>query len=134
MSARPKDGGPAFPHSGFDAQGLYPADSQGMTLRDYFMAHAPHEPQRWFEPRMPPEPVKPSYPDNLTQNERDEITGHEEWIDIREMTQQRAIDYCTRLEKYQREKASWDVDYAKKRFIQWPAAWADAMLAERTKG
>lgn len=25
----------------------------GMTLRDYFAAHAPAEPQSWFEPTMP---------------------------------------------------------------------------------
>lgn len=28
----------------------------GMTLRDYFAAHAPAEPQSWFEPTMPPGP------------------------------------------------------------------------------
>lgn len=27
---------------------------EGMTLRDYFIAHAPAEPWGWFKPVMPP--------------------------------------------------------------------------------
>ena len=29
---------------------------RGMTLRDYFAAHAPADPQPWFLPTMPPRP------------------------------------------------------------------------------
>ena len=59
-------GGPAFPsgdeeikHSqeyGYSIIRESRALHEGMTLRDYFMAHAPAEPQPWFIPEMPPEP------------------------------------------------------------------------------
>ena len=48
-------GGPAFPcHP--EIVPHKERDFAGMTLRDYFMAHAPAEPQPWFIPEMPPEP------------------------------------------------------------------------------
>ena len=31
----------------------------GITVRQWFMAHAPAEPQPWFEPKMPPRPSPP---------------------------------------------------------------------------
>ncbi|MFA5377415.1 MAG: hypothetical protein WC455_16810 [Dehalococcoidia bacterium] len=40
------DGGPAFPIGSGDMR-----DPHGMSLRDYFIAHAPAEPQEWFTPR-----------------------------------------------------------------------------------
>jgi len=54
------DGGPAFPRAevkdtamGFQViTGWCP----GMSLRDYFIAHAPAYPQQWFLPEMPPQP------------------------------------------------------------------------------
>jgi hypothetical protein len=45
------DGGPAFPIGSGDMR-----DPQRMSLRDYFIAHAPAEPQYWFVPEMPPQP------------------------------------------------------------------------------
>lgn len=48
------DGGPAFPFAGAEGH-VY--NDQGMSLRAYFMAHAPAEPQEWFEPVMPEHPV-----------------------------------------------------------------------------
>ena len=54
------DGGPAFPRAevkdtamGFQViTGWCP----GMSLRDYFIAHAPAKPQEWFWPDIPPRP------------------------------------------------------------------------------
>jgi hypothetical protein len=78
MSTQRNDGGPAFPI------GSTPEEwGNGATLRDYFIAHAPAEPQPWFDPVLPKD--------------------------------------------YSAEK------YIKQRYIQWPAAWADAMIAERNK-
>lgn len=99
------DGGPAFP-------GLHPSaecryNDPGMTLRDYFIAHAPAEPQFWFEPVMntpePPKPIKKVVRRGLDGGEWYDNDAHAEW----------------RKEK------------GKQTYVQWPAAWADAMLAAR---
>lgn len=60
MSATRDNGGPAFPapdlgEQDFSQPGAYP----GMTLRDYFIANAPTEPQSWFCPVMSPFPATP---------------------------------------------------------------------------
>ena len=92
------DGGPAFP-KGDDSS---PQD--GMSLRDWLMAHAPLEPQWHFEPAMP--------------TPRPEAVKHEnsEWP------------------ANTNEIQAWDDECAKQRAIKWPWVWADAMLAERQKG
>lgn len=50
------DGGQAFPLQANFAGGEYFSGNDGMSLLDYFMAHAPAEPQYWFVPEMPPRP------------------------------------------------------------------------------
>ncbi len=49
------DGGPAFPEAGLSnlPNGEFIHGRAGMTLRDYLIAHAPAQPQPWFEPVMP---------------------------------------------------------------------------------
>ena len=51
MSKKNDGGGPAFP-----VYDLSKFQYAGMSLKDYFMAHAPAEPQYWFVPEMPPRP------------------------------------------------------------------------------
>lgn len=73
-----------------------------MSLRDYFAAHAPTEPQEWFQVPVPPPPEKPA------------IT--------------------TKAEEYNRyiaELEAWRKAGTKARLIQWPYAWADAVLDAR---
>lgn len=41
------DGGPAFPRE--DYQSIDAPGQRGMSLRDYFAAHAPPAPAWWFE-------------------------------------------------------------------------------------
>jgi hypothetical protein len=60
MEERRNDGGPAFPVPAIYDPSREQVNSTlaytgegGMTLRDYFMAHAPAEPQPWFEPVTP---------------------------------------------------------------------------------
>ncbi len=106
------DGGPAFPRpaSEFTGSGTCPDGNDpiraqnGMSLRDYFAAHAPHEPQFWFKPIM-----QSKCPETI-------------W--------DRGMQY----ENYptnEREIQNWRDEYDKQRFIQWPMAWADAMLTAR---
>lgn len=54
-----KDGGSAFPIT-VHMEGHDRYSEGGMSLRDYFAAHAPVEPQAWFTPGMDtPEPTRP---------------------------------------------------------------------------
>lgn len=116
MSAKINTGGYAFPLE-------YPHDerSQGMTLRDYFIAHAPAEPQPWFTPETPQKPKspgkRPATINLLNRGERVETDSTKKWeIENRE---------------YLSAVARWNDEVEKQRYIQWPAAWADAMIAQR---
>lgn len=111
-------GGRAFPHDR-DAE-FY--GRSGMSLRDYFIAHAPAEPQPWFKPAM-----SFDRPEDRFVSE----DGKEEFKTAREAEHACGDCYVNTREAAQQE---WDAEYAKQRYIQWPAAWADAMLAERAKG
>lgn len=90
------DGGPAFPiETQKDSEGwIQRYGSDGMSLRDYFAAHAPAEPGWWFDPVMDTE--KPDdYADTAA---------------IR----------------------SWEDRRNRERWIQWPYAWADLQIAQRS--
>jgi hypothetical protein len=95
------DGGAAFP---FVAEGYQP--EAGLSIRDYFAANCPTEPQWDFDVKMPSPRPKPEFPCPGR-------GGHALNDD---------------------EVRAWDVERAKQRFIQWPWVWADAMLAQRRDG
>lgn len=153
MSAR-DDGGPAFPMQDAQAihayalarvQGLGPGEDRdapyikaraeavgGMSLRDYFIAHAPAEPQPWFTPTVPPRPVMPSWehlPDGPLRDEARAL-HYEEIIDPQTPEGERWVE--SQREAYEAIEA-WQRDKDRARYVQWPAAWADAMLEERAK-
>lgn len=125
------DGGAAFPMpgmSGLPNDGFIYGEP-GMSLRDYFIAHAPHEPQPWFVPTMnepcPNSPRIEDAPDHLRPEVRAELmedysvhVGPEatEWV-----RQRRAAVHA------------WTREQEKRRYTQWPAAWADEQLAARGK-
>lgn len=92
------DGGTAFP--------LDFRDIRGMTMRDYFAAHAPTDPWPWFHPVMAtPRPASggEGYPTRT----RDEIEAAE------------------------KATSAWEEECFRQRYIQWPWAYADFMLKER---
>lgn len=91
----------------------------GMTLRDYFMAHAPAEPQPWFEPMLPP---KPSLAPFVS------IDGQRFYSE--ENAAQKAEGSYYRSEN-QEAILQWNAESVKQRYVQWPAAWADEMLKAR---
>ena len=90
----------------------------GMSVRTYLMAHAPAEPQPWFEPYMPKKP-DPTI-----------------WIG------ESGNKYHSRLDAERAEGdefvrpvnseaiAAWEQEKKKQRYIQWPAAWADEMMKQ----
>lgn len=127
MSERINDGGSAFPTNGPD-HGVYGA---GMTLRDYFAAHAPVEPQDWFRPVMSAPPEKPAYLTNTTPAEREELSGLGDWICSQECKQPRVKAYAVAKEEYDAAMRKWRMEERFQHRVQWPYAWADAMLHAR---
>jgi hypothetical protein len=107
------NGGPAFPrpigNNGYTHVEDIDSNSEqeGMSLRDYFAAHAPKRPQSWFVPAMPlkPEPV----------------WDHEH--------PSRDCFECSPTNWQKRD--DWTIERDKQRLIQWPYAWADAQLTAR---
>jgi hypothetical protein len=115
------DGGPAFPRpaSEFTESGTLldgniavPA-TNGMSLRDYFAAHAPHEMAGWYVPTMPPRP-----PIEWGHDHPHERQCEREYDCVPVNVDELSAYDDRRREEYER---------------QWPYAWADAMLAERVK-
>jgi len=117
------DGGPAFPCEtvGTDEHGEYRLPWQGMTLRDYFMAHAPTEPQPWFVPVMPPAPDLSIWVGESGRKYEGEraAMGSEEGL--------RGKVRPVNADAYY----AWRNEQGKQRYVQWPAAWADEMLKAR---
>jgi hypothetical protein len=139
------NGGAAFPMPGADYtedcgdfnRPAYHGPQQGMTLRDYFMAHAPAEPQPWFQPVMPMEaPTAPQFPRDLTDAEkRDQEVYLGDSMEVSDMGQHRVRAYHEQHAEYVKASRAWKSEQDKQRFIQWPVAWADEMLkARRSNG
>ena len=78
-----------------------------ISERVYLIVHAPEKPQRWFIPKMVEE--APNYADNsIVPENADERTKHFQAV---------------------KDWQKWSNEYEKQVCIQWPAAWADAVLA-----
>lgn len=98
---------PAFPVIGGSSP-YTQMDYEGMSIREYFAAHAPRMPQPWFRPVMPARPKRHVYNGLLDDSENarlhaEAIVAAEQW--------DRARDIAA--------------------YAQWPWAWADAVLAAR---
>lgn len=102
------------------------------SLRHYFMAHAPAEPQHWFDPVMPPCPADAFKPEDLTLEEQMEINGHRnETLDLEDMKEPRAIAYIKGSSEAYDAQQVWKRERDKQRWVQWPAAWADEQMKAR---
>ena len=114
-----KDGGQAFPSSDtFRPDGtMY--GRYGMTLHDYFMAHAP-APQPWFQPEMPPKPKGAWESSDGKKRYASAFAAERECGDNFRNTAAVEIQ-------------RWECEYSKQRCVQWPAVWADEMLQARSK-
>ena len=112
-------GGSAFPHV-WEDNGKHTEIAPGMTLRDYFIAHAPEKPQPWFVPAM--DFKRPGYI-WVGENGKHYATAREAAIECGECFTNANSE----------AQATWDEERDKQFYIQWPFARADAMLAERNK-
>ena len=92
-----------------------------MTLREYYIAHAPVEPQPWFTPKMTPRPVASVWVSD---------DGLRKYLNPRAAYE--AEDDCFSLINVD-EIARWDLDFKKQKYVQWPAAWADEMIQQRSQ-
>lgn len=108
-SHRPTDdGGPAFPTEERIENFRDVAATNGMSLRDYFAAHAPKRVWNHFHPDMPPRPEP-------------------EWGDTKPDDRWDASPFNWR------EIDAWKTERARQVELQWPYFYADAMLAERRR-
>lgn len=141
------DGGPAFPVLD-EVNGKEVVGGFGMSLRDYFAAHAPKRPHEWFTPVMdttePKYPARPTplHPDTeriLNNWERDPcydlFDNHGKPTDYG--TNLAPIDYAAvfawtvAIEDYHESIREWRERRTKAFFVQWPYAWADEQLKAR---
>lgn len=106
--------------------------SAGMSIREYFAAQAPTDPRVWFTPVMPTK--RPVTPD------RDKIEDEAVRADVRRAwecdTDPETPEGAAWIEMRNdvvAQQIAWDKEQAKQLCIQWPWAWADAVLAAGEK-
>lgn len=109
----------------------------GLSVRDYFIAHAPAEPQPWFEPVLPPkESSLPQfgemYPDR-TDAERSALNAFDsDYMRVEDVKEERVRNYLLQREEQVNRLRAYNAMAHRERYVQWPAAWADAILKART--
>lgn len=129
---------------GFDAlAGGVPARPESVSLRAYFMAHAPAEPQQWFK-----DEYKKPKPEALSADEMyrrlKQMIQYDSALKVFSdaLAEARKSNSFKSLDEYEKKHPEnhGAVELCKKQlnaikyderamYIQWPAAWADAMLS-----
>ncbi len=95
---------------------------------EYFAAHAPAKPQDWFEPTMETECPKPpcaEYALHMTFMNRE---GH-----VQDGDSEEYIAYVAERNIWANQRSAWEKEWDKQRLIQWPFAWARAVLEAEAK-
>jgi len=139
MNKHEYEGGPAFPTQTVEriegaAQSF---DIPGMTLRDYLAAHAPPDPQKWFKPVGPQHPLMPPLepPKEIADDAERRLLASwrsDPCFDIRPAgCSPDGLKWVARWEEYWKAILKWEAGKSRALFIQWPYAWADAVLEEQ---
>lgn len=108
----------------------------GISVRDYFIAHAPAEPQPWFTPVLPPkESPLPAfgemYPDR-TDAERSALNRFDsDYMRVEDVKEERVRNYLIQSQEQAERQRAYNAMAHREHYVQWPAAWADAMLKAR---
>lgn len=122
-----KSGGEAFPVAASEEQSYVQC---GMTIRDYFAAHAPPMPE-WWEKRLR-EPVEPREgPTGFTGEKLHFWQGWGDYVDDKDIKPEWLAEFKERLQKRQDEKKKFKAELQAarmKHFIAWRWAYADAMI------
>lgn len=114
---------PAFPHNTENTNNpgaFFPAG--GLTIREYFAARAPLEPQFWFMPTMPT-----PCPDNVWRSEDGSKYYPTQYLAEQAEGEDGYLDANAEVIR------NWQREQRKQLLIQWPWAWADAVLEAGTK-
>ena len=146
-----KEGGYAFPVPTSDAMTVeltrltggdaVMAARCGMSLRDYFIAHAPAEPWAWYRPAMPPVPEPPKMPgDNAWEFTDEEHDRAETWwtnsviggAKTFPLTGSPRLDsFVAKWNEYWKLQSDHQADRIMQTSLQWPSFFADQMLVQR---
>jgi hypothetical protein len=113
--------------SGNPCQGM----RDGLTKLEYFAARAPAEPQDWFEPVMPLCPERKEVPPvfwnyNWTHGGD---SGERWWTHPADKIPLIAKEAYAIHTSARKAYNQWQIESSKQRLIQWPFAWARAVLA-----
>lgn len=133
------DGGPAFPVPAvFDASrnqvlsSLQFTGEGGMTLRDYFIAHAPTEVPTWFEPEVCPAPTEPEKPE-FTDAQRSQLNGwRNDYVQAKDIKDEAVRAYALELEAHKKAMRGHAAHIERERILQWPGYWADEQIKRRS--
>ena len=131
------DGGPAFPsgRSYFSPDGHLSSTDwvTGMTLRDYFLAHAPPVPDWWPAAKYPLWSMwNPPFLNDAAKMEM--WHGWNDWLDEREiapdlLAELKAAKESQKEHDAKRERECVDAEF--QRLVDWRIAYVDTMLAVR---
>lgn len=116
----------------FDNQtGEWFSPRPGITIRLYLIAHAPAEPQAWFRPKVDPVALeKRPVPKDMTVEERQDFDGWADgYVDAKSAQTERMREFILARQEEKRAMREKTAEWERQRYIQWPAAWADAQLA-----
>lgn len=115
----------------------------GISTRAYFAAHAPAVPQDWFTPVMPARPTCPALPAYEGPWTRELIDRARQWLNdsagadliafmpetITDDQRAAVAAFESALTEANAALKAWFVEREKQTCLQWPWAWADAVLA-----
>lgn len=113
-----------------------------VTVLDYFAALAPAEPQPWFAPDVGAEPAEPQLPAGLHPDTElavsmwrkdscfDLLPDYKHRLAVRDI--EAVAAYVDAISAYWIARDNWRKARERARFVQWPYAWANAVLAART--
>lgn len=109
-----------------------PSPVSGVSLRDYFVAHAPATPQTWFRPNVQSFDVPVLQPPcDLTESELAEIRDLGMFAHPSQYQLPRTRAFAEQTWQWVRAKEARDVEYSRELHQQWPGAWADEQLRLR---
>lgn len=97
-----------------------------LTRLEYFAAMAPAEPQPWFTPVMPPRPEAPAW--HYIKNPALQAEMKDVIRDGGEPETDEGRAWLAHYLEKKKAEENWSVEYQKQRFVQWPMAWAKAVL------
>jgi hypothetical protein len=123
MAIRLKDGGPAFPQ-----KEPLTSDHPGMTMRQWYAAHAPNAPE-WFRLDVEDMPTKiPAVPENWDAAERAEFAMIKEGTLPPAAASDDVQVFWKRYEQARLRAEAWRQEMRQKKFFAWRWFYADMML------